>query len=78
MKLKVQGGKSSVDLSDTAFASDYNEALVHQVVTAYMASGRSATKAQKTRAEKRGGGTKPWRQKGTDVRVLAPFVTPFG
>ena len=58
------GGAGSVDLADRAFAADYNEALVHQVVTAYMAGGRRGTKARKSRAEVRGGGAKPWRQKG--------------
>ena len=57
-------GAASVDLADEAFSVDYNEALVHQVVTAYMAGTRRGTKSQKTRAEVRGGGTKPWRQKG--------------
>ena len=58
------GGAGSVDLADLAFAADYNEALVHQVVTAYMAGSRRGTKARKSRAEVRGGGAKPWRQKG--------------
>ena len=57
-------GAASVDLADEAFSVDYNEALVHQVVTAYMAGTRRGTKSQKSRAEVRGGGTKPWRQKG--------------
>ena len=55
---------SSVELADRTFAVDYNEPLVHQVVTAYMAGGRRGTKARKSRAEVRGGGAKPWRQKG--------------
>ena len=55
---------ASVELADGTFAADYNEALVHQVVTAYLAGGRRGTKAHKTRAEVRGGGAKPWRQKG--------------
>ena len=58
------GGAGCVDLADHAFAADYNEALVHQVVTAYMAGSRRGTKARKSRAEVRGGGAKPWRQKG--------------
>ena len=58
------GGAGSVNLADRAFAADYNEALVHQVVIAYMAGGRRGTKARKSRAEVRGGGAKPWRQKG--------------
>ena len=55
----------SVGVSEAAFGASFNEALVHQVVTAYMAGARAGTKAQKTRAEVRGGGRKPWRQKGT-------------
>lgn len=64
MELKTNTG-SAVTLSDAAFGRDFNESLVHQVVTAYMAGARQGTKAQKTRAEVRGGGIKPWRQKGT-------------
>ena len=58
------GSAGTLDLDDNTFAVDYNEALVHQVVTAYMARGRRGTKGQKSRAEVRGGGAKPWRQKG--------------
>ena len=70
MELKVQSISSgaaaaSVALSDEVFGNAFNEALVHQVVTAYMAAGRSGTKAQKSRADVAGGGRKPWRQKGT-------------
>src|SRR5258708_9024372 len=67
MKVQLKNGQPSaeIQLSDAAFGRVYNEALVHQVVTAYMAAGRSGTKAQKTRAEVRGGGRKPWSQKGT-------------
>jgi large subunit ribosomal protein L4 len=66
MELNVQGGsKKTVGASDAVFAIRYNEALVHQAVTAYMAGARAGTKAQKTRAMVRGGGKKPWRQKGT-------------
>lgn len=52
-------------LADDVFARDFNEPLIHQVVTAYMAGARLGSKAQKTRSEVRGGGAKPWRQKGT-------------
>ena len=52
-------------VSDAAFARDFNEGLVHQVVVAYSATARQGTKAQKSRSEVRGGGAKPWRQKGT-------------
>ncbi len=56
---------SKVNVSDHFFACCFNEGLVHQVVNAYLAGGRQGTKAQKTRSERKGGGTKPWRQKGT-------------
>ena len=55
----------TVSVSDLAFAREYNEDLVHQVVTAYLAGARQGTRAQKNRADVRGGGKKPWRQKGT-------------
>ena len=55
----------TLSVSDAAFAREYNEALVHQVVTAYLAGARQGTRAQKTRSEVSGGGKKPWRQKGT-------------
>jgi large subunit ribosomal protein L4 len=65
MMLKVLNGKPDLNVSDAAFGREFNEALVHQVVTAYQAAGRAGTKAQKTRAEVRGGGRKPHAQKGT-------------
>lgn len=65
MKLPIQGGTGAIEVSDQKFAAPFNEALVHQVLTAYRAGTRAGTKAQKTRAEVRGGGAKPWRQKGT-------------
>jgi len=64
MELKIDNG-STIELSDAAFGGDYNEALVHQVLTAYLAAARSGTKAQKNRSAVSGGGAKPWRQKGT-------------
>ena len=64
MKVEVKGG-SPVEISDAIFGCEYNEGLVHQLVTAYMAAGRQGSKAQLTRAEVRGGGAKPWKQKGT-------------
>ena len=64
-KLKLVGGSGELQVSEATFGGRYNEALVHQVVNAYRAAGRSGTKAQKTRAEVRGGGKKPWSQKGT-------------
>ena len=66
MDLNVQaaGGSETLQVSDAVFGADFNEALIHQVVTAYMAGGRSGTKAQKSRSDVSGGGAKPWRQKG--------------
>ncbi len=64
MKLTVNGG-ASVELSEEVFGCEYNEGLVHQVVTAYMAAGRQGSAQQKTRAQVRGGGKKPWKQKGS-------------
>jgi large subunit ribosomal protein L4 len=80
MKLKlVNGGAghAEVQVSDATFGRDFNEALVHQVVTAYMAAGRAGTKAQKTRAEVRGGGIKPWRQKGTGQARAGSIRSPL-
>src|SRR3981189_3359526 len=65
LQLKNASPASDIQLSDVAFGRAYNEALIHQVATAYQAAGRAGTKAQKTRAEVRGGGKKPWSQKGT-------------
>jgi large subunit ribosomal protein L4 len=66
MDLNVQaaGGSETLQVSDAVFGADFNEALIHQVVTAYMAGGRSGTKAQTSRSDVSGGGAKPWRQKG--------------
>ena len=64
MNLTLQNG-SSIDVSEQVFGAKYNEALVHQVVKAYYNGARAGTRAQKTRAQVRGGGAKPWRQKGT-------------
>jgi large subunit ribosomal protein L4 len=65
MKLKSVNGGATVQVSEAAFGHKFNEALVHQVLTAYRNAGRSGTKAQKSRAEVRGGGRKPYAQKGT-------------
>jgi large subunit ribosomal protein L4 len=68
MDLTIQssgGTGGAVQVPDEVFAAKYNEALIHQVVTAYMAGARAGSKAQKTRSEVSGGGAKPWRQKGT-------------
>ena len=65
MKLKSVNGDSTLQVSEAAFGRKFNEALVHQVLTAYRNAARAGTKAQKSRAEVRGGGRKPWAQKGT-------------
>ena len=76
MKLKMQGS-GSVDVAEAAFGAEFNESLVHQVVTAYLAGSRSGTKAQKNRAAVRGGGTKPWRQKGTGRARAGTIRSPI-
>ena len=69
--------KKVLEVSATTFGRDFNEALVHQVVTAYLAGARSGTRAQKTRAEVRGGGAKPWRQKGTGRALAGTIRSPL-
>lgn len=71
------GSQSSVTVSDQLFNSPFNEGLVHQVVTAYMAAGRAGTKAQKTRSQVRGGGIKPWKQKGTGNARAGSIRSPL-
>ncbi|NKF52009.1 50S ribosomal protein L4 [Shewanella sp. WXL01] len=65
MELVLKDAQSALEVSETTFGQDFNEALVHQVVVAYAANARQGTRAQKTRAEVKGSGKKPWRQKGT-------------
>ncbi len=76
MKLKMQGS-GNVDVADSAFGAEFNEPLVHQVVTAFLAGGRAGTKAQKNRAAVRGGGAKPWRQKGTGRARAGTIRSPI-
>jgi large subunit ribosomal protein L4 len=65
LKLQQNGAATgSIEVSEKAFGREFNESLVHQVVTAYMAGGRAGTKRQLSKAEVRGGGKKPWNQKG--------------
>src|SRR5260370_37260003 len=77
LQLKNVSPVSETQLSDEAFGRKYNEALVHQVVTAYMAAGRAGTKRQKSRAEVRGGGKKPWSQKGTGQARAGSIRSPI-
>lgn len=65
MELKMIGADKPLEVSESAFGREFNEALVHQVVVAYLSTARAGTKAQKTRSEVSGGGKKPFRQKGT-------------
>lgn len=60
-----------------SFAADFNEGLIHQVVTAYLAGGRSGTRAQKTRSQVSGGGSKPWRQKGSGRARAGTIRSPL-
>lgn len=72
-----RASKNSVELSDDNFARDFNENLIHQVVTAYLAAGRSGTKAQKSRSAVSGGGAKPFRQKGTGRARAGTIRSPL-
>jgi large subunit ribosomal protein L4 len=66
MEIPVRSaGEASVQVSDSVFGAEYKPALIHQVVTAYLAGARAGTKAQKNRSAVSGGGAKPYRQKGT-------------
>lgn len=79
INLSVPGNNASgaLQVSETAFGREFNEALVHQVVVAYMAASRSGTRAQKTRSEVSGGGKKPWRQKGTGRARAGTIRSPI-
>ena len=77
MKLKVQGGSGTLELADATFGAPFNEALVHQVVTAYLAGARAGTKAQKNRSDVSGSGKKPWKQKGTGRARVGSIRSPI-
>ena len=80
LKLVTKTGEqsaSSVELSDATFGRDFSEALVHQVVTAHLAGARAGTRAHKNRAAVRGGGAKPWRQKGTGRARAGTIRSPI-
>lgn len=76
MNLKTVSG-AAVELSDVAFGREFNEALVHQVVTAYLSGTRQGSKAQKSRAEVSGGGKKPFKQKGTGRARAGSIRSPI-
>lgn len=80
LALTTATGKASskkVEISDATFARDYNEGLVHQIVTAYLAGARQGTRKQKTRSDARGGGAKPFRQKGTGRARAGTIRSPL-
>lgn len=75
--MSTDGQSKHINVSDTNFKADFNQGLVHQVVTAYMAASRSGNSAQKTRSEVRGGGKKPWKQKGTGRARAGTIRSPI-
>ncbi|MCE8043910.1 50S ribosomal protein L4 [Halomonas daqingensis] len=77
MNLNLAAGAGTVEVADATFGKEFNEALVHQVVTAYLAGGRQGARAQKTRSDVRGGGKKPWRQKGTGRARAGTIRSPL-
>ncbi|CAM3590772.1 50S ribosomal protein L4 [Halomonas sp. FME1] len=77
MNLNLAAGAGTVEVADATFGKEFNEALVHQVVTAYLAGGRQGTRAQKSRSDVRGGGKKPWRQKGTGRARAGTIRSPL-
>lgn len=76
MQLNIAGA-GTLEVSDTAFAREFNEDLVHQAVTAYLAGARQGTRAQKNRAAVSGGGAKPWNQKGTGRARAGTIRSPI-
>ena len=77
MDLQLHSSNSTLNVADAVFGVDYNEALVHQVVTAYLNGSRAGTKAQKSKAMVRGGGKKPWKQKGTGQARAGSIRSPL-
>ncbi len=77
MELALKDAKGSLEVSESTFGRDFNEALVHQVVVAYAAGARQGTRAQKTRSEVRGGGKKPWNQKGSGRARAGTIRSPI-
>ena len=77
MELVLKDANSALEVSDATFGRDFNEALVHQVVVAFGAGARQGSKEQKTRSEVRGGGKKPWRQKGTGRARAGTIRSPI-
>ena len=72
-----RGDAGTVSVSEATFAREYNEPLVHQVVTSFLAGARQGTRAQKSRSAVAGGGKKPWRQKGTGRARAGTIRSPI-
>jgi large subunit ribosomal protein L4 len=77
MEVQLLGNKKKIEVAEKVFGCEYNEPLIHQVVTAYMSAGRAGTAAQKTRSEVRGGGIKPWAQKGSGRARAGTIRSPI-
>ena len=77
MNLSLAMGGDTVEVSEVAFGREFNESLVHQVVVAYQSAKRAGTSAQKNRSDVRGGGRKPWRQKGTGRARAGTIRSPI-
>ena len=77
MELQLHQSKDKLSVADAVFGAEFNEPLVHQVVTAYLAGGRAGTAKQKTKGEVRGGGKKPWKQKGTGQARAGSIRSPL-
>lgn len=77
MNLKLANQSSEIEVSSDVFEAPYNEALIHQVVNAMLANSKNGTRKQKTRSEVRGGGIKPWRQKGTGRARAGSIRSPL-
>lgn len=77
MELKTKDTNAQISVSEEIFAYSYNEGLIHQAVVTFMNNARSGNSAQKTRSEVRGGGKKPWRQKGTGRARAGTIRSPI-
>lgn len=77
MEIQIHNSSAKVSVNDAVFGAEYNEPLIHQIVTAYMNGGRAGTKKQKTKAEVSGGGKKPWKQKGTGQARAGSIRSPL-
>lgn len=77
VNILTEKGTKKMTVSDKIFDVPFNEGLVHQLVTSYLAGARAGTKAQKSRSDVRGGGAKPWKQKGTGRARAGTIRSPI-